>query len=71
MKTTTLRIPDEDDVRIRIYAQSRGVSINAAVLELIHTALASKKQGPSFSFTSGQPTTAEDDEVFLREGFGA
>ncbi len=70
MKTTTLRLPDEDDLRVRVYAQSKGVSINAAVVELVRTALSTTPRGPAFSFKSGKHTTVVDDENALREGFG-
>ncbi|MGH3897126.1 MAG: hypothetical protein ACRDTA_02515 [Pseudonocardiaceae bacterium] len=69
MKTTTFRLPDEDDLRVRVYAQSQGMSMNAAVLELVRTALSTTRRGPAFSFTSGTHTTAVDDENALREGF--
>lgn len=71
MKTTTLRMPDEIDHRLRLYAQSHRVSLNAAAIELLSAGLdTSLPQGPSFSFNSGQRRTLEDHEQALNEGFG-
>lgn len=70
MTSLTLRLTDEENSRVRLYAQEQGKSLNAAIRDLIDAALAARRNGPRFSFDSGDPTFAESDEKLLAKGFG-
>ena len=73
MKRTTVKIPDELDVRLRLEAERRGVTISELTREALETHLAARRRRPLLAAgagRSGRSDVSERVEELLHEEWG-
>ena len=74
LKRTTVKLPDELDVRLRLEAKRRGMTISALTREAIETHLAARSEGrrllAAAAGRSGPGDVSERIEEILRRAWG-